>query len=177
MKKKFEDNVAGEIPKTKSGEPALPWKVNESDIAKIDSDSQNYNDLADGQPPLKTRPVFLVSLVVAIFAAAIFMVASIATENDRIKIDMSAKEKEAAVLQVDLDKADAEKTALENSASQLEKRVNDLSAQKELFTAVLESLTKKEDVVPAVTKPPEAPQLEIPPSHVPSAETREMPGE
>ncbi|MEI6863556.1 MAG: hypothetical protein WCK38_04055, partial [Candidatus Omnitrophota bacterium] len=49
----------------------------------------------------------------------------------------------------DLDKVAAEKTALENSASQLEKRVGDLSAQKELFTAVLESLTKKPNDIPA----------------------------
>lgn len=145
MKKKFEDNVASQIPKTKSEEPSLPWKIDEADLAKIDSDSQEYKDLTHGEPPLKTRPVFLVMLVIAIFAAAIFMVASIAIENDRIKVGISEKEKEAALLQVNLDKAAAEKKALENSASQLEKRVNDLSAQKELFTAVLESLTRKSD--------------------------------
>ena len=149
MKKKFEDNVASQIPKTKSEEPALPWKIDEADIAKIDSDNQDYKDLAGGAPPLKTRPVFMVLLVIAIFAAALFMIASMATENDRIKIGISEKEKEAATLQVDLDKVAAEKTALENSASQLEKRVGDLSAQKELFTAVLESLTKKPDDIPA----------------------------
>lgn len=145
MKKKFEDNVASQIPKTKSEEPSLPWKIDEADLAKIDSENQEYKDLTHGEPPLKTRPIFLVMLVIAIFAAAIFMVASIAIENDRIKAGISEKEKEAALLQVDLDKAAAEKKALENSASQLEKRVNDLSAQKELFTAVLESLTRKSD--------------------------------
>jgi len=151
MKKKFEDNVASRIPKTKSEEPALPWKIEESDLAKADSDNQEYKDLVQGTPPLKTRPVFLISLVIAIFAAALFMVASMVTENNRMKIGISEKEKEAAVLQVDLDKAAAEKVALEHNASQLEKRVGDLSAQKELFTAVLESLTKKADEVPAET--------------------------
>ena len=86
--------------------------------------------------------MFLVVLVIAIFASAVFMVISIATENDKIKIGISEKEKEAALLQVNLDKAAAEKAALEHNASQLEKRVNDLSAQKELFTAVLESLKR-----------------------------------
>ncbi len=149
MKKKFEDNVASQMPKTKTEEPSLPWKVDESDLAKVDAESQDYKDLVHGAPPLKTRPIFLIILVIAIFAAALFMVASIATENDRIKIGISEKEKEAAILQVDLDKAAVEKAALEHNASQLEKRVGDLSAQKELFTAVLESLTKKADDAPA----------------------------
>jgi len=161
MKKKFEDNVANQMPKTKSEEPSLPWKIDESDLAKIDSENQGYKDLEQGLPPLKTRPVFLISLVIAIFAAALFMVAGIAIENDRIKAGISEKEKEAAILQVDLDKAAAEKAALEHNASQLEKRVNDLSAQKELFTAVLESLTKKSDEIPASSSSP---------SQVPSAE-------
>ena len=159
MKKKFEDNVASQMPKTKSEEPSLPWNVNEADLAKIDSENQIYNDLAQGAPPLKTRPIFLVLLVVAIFAAALFMIASIAAENDRVRMGISEKEKEAAILQVDLDKAAAEKVALENSASQLEKRVGDLSAQKALFTAVLESLTKKPDDIPA-----ESPASEVPPA-------------
>ncbi|MCX5679423.1 MAG: hypothetical protein NTZ95_01955 [Candidatus Omnitrophica bacterium] len=173
MKKKFEDNVASQMPKTKSEEPTLPWKIDESDLAKIDSESQDYKDLAQGAPPLKTRPVFLIALVLAIFAAALFMVASIAIENDRIKIGISEKEKEAAILQVNLDKAAAEKTTLEHNASQLEKRVNDLSAQKELFTAVLESLTKKEDVIPAETTSSQVPPSEILPSQVPPSEKQE----
>ena len=70
-------------------------------------------------------------------------------------------------MQVDLDKADAEKTALEHNASQLEKRVNDLSAQKELFTAVLESLTKKGDEVLA-----EPPLSEVSPPQVSSIENQ-----
>jgi len=154
MKKKFEDNVANQIPKTKSDEPALPWKIDEADIAKIDSENQDYNNLVQGQPPLKTRPIFLIALVVAVFVAAIFMIAGVATENDRMKIGISEKEMEAAGLQVNLAMVAAEKTALEHSASQLEKRVGDLSAQKELFTAVLESLTKKPDDIPAVNPTP-----------------------
>ena len=160
MKKKFEDNVASQIPRTKSDEPTLPWKIDEADLAKADSESRDYKDLAQGLPPLKTRPIFLIALVIAIFAAALFMVASIAIENNRIRIGISEKEKEAAVLQVNLDKAAAEKAALEHNASQLEKRVNDLSAQKELFTAVLESLTKKEDTA----QPPQAASPNVPPS-------------
>jgi hypothetical protein len=154
MKKKFEDNVASEIPKTSPGEPGLPWKVDEADLAKVDSESQEYREIAHGEPPLKTRAVMVVALLAAIFATVFFIVTAVTMENDRMKIGISQKEKEAADLQVDLDKAAAENAALEKNASQLEKRVNDLSAQKELFTAVLESLTKRGDSVPAETPAP-----------------------
>jgi hypothetical protein len=178
MKKKFEDNVANPMSETKSAEPTLPWKMGESDLAKIDPENQVYKDLLQGSSPLKTRPVFLIALVVAVFAAVIFMVAGISIENERVKIGISQKEKEAAVLQVGLDKIAAEKTELEHNASQLEKRVSDLSAQKELFTAVLESLAKKEDIAPAQTQPPqvsspEAPLAEAPPAQFPSDENQE----
>jgi septal ring factor EnvC (AmiA/AmiB activator) len=143
MKKKFEENVASELPKTNPDEPGLPWKLEEADLAKVDSESKEYHELAQGEPPLKTRALMVVVLLAAIFAAVFFIVTTVTVENDKIKIDISKKEKEAASLQVDLDKAATEKAALEKNASQLEKRVNDLSTQKELFTAVLESLTKK----------------------------------
>ena len=160
MKKKFEENVASQIPETKSDEPLLPWKINESDMEKIESENQGYKDLSHDRPPLKTRPIFLALLIMAIFATALLIIASIATENGRIKIGISEKEKEAAALQVDLDKAAEEKKALENSASQLEKRVDDLSAQKKLFTAVFESLTKKPDDITPEAQPSQVPPVE-----------------
>ena len=143
MKKKFEDNVAGSMPKTKTDEPSLPWKIDEADLAAIEIREEDFAALSSGEAPLKTRPVFLVILVVAVFFAALYMVAVMAGENENIKLDISTKEKEAARLQVDLDKISTEKATIEKSSAQLEKRVDDLAAQKELFTAVLESLTKK----------------------------------
>jgi len=151
MKKKFEDNVAGSMPKMKTEEPSLPWKIEEADLAGIQTMEGDYAMLSSGEAPLKTRPLFLVLLVVAVFFAALYMVAVMAGENENIKLGISAKEKEAAELQVDLDKINAEKAAIEKSSAQLEKRVEDLAAQKELFTAVLESLTKKNDA-PGITE-------------------------
>lgn len=143
MKKKFEDNVAGSMPKTKTEEPSLPWKIEEADLAGIETRDGDYTALSSGEAPLKTRPVILVMLVVAVFFAALYMVALMAGENENVKLEISAKEKEAAQLQVNVDKISAEKASLEKSSNQLEERIGDLSAQKELFTAVLESLTKK----------------------------------
>jgi len=160
MKKKFEDNVAGSTPRSKNDEPSLPWKVGEEDLVGMETREGEYEELSNSAAPLATRPVFLVTLVIAIFMAALYMVAVMAVENEGIKLGISAKEKEAAGLQVDLDKIKTEKVALEKSSEQLEKRVGDLSAQKELFTAVLESLTKKNDTAGAAMEAVKEPAQE-----------------
>jgi hypothetical protein len=144
MKKKFEDNVASELPKTSAGEPALPWKIDEADLEKIESASGEFKDLSNGEPPLKARPVFMVMLIVAIFLSAFLMLTTVAVENEGIKSTLSVAEDRAESLKVKVETISVEKAAVESNAVQLEKRVNDLSAQKELFTAVLESLAKKE---------------------------------
>jgi uncharacterized protein (DUF3084 family) len=74
------------------------------------------------------------------------------SENENIRIGLLQKEKEAVLVQANLDKINNEKNVLSASSTQLEKRVTDLSAQKELFTAVIESLTKKADEVDVVKK-------------------------
>jgi hypothetical protein len=150
MKKKFEDNVASSTVKTKTEEPSLPWKIGEADLAGIQAREGDFAALSSEEAPLKTRPVFLVILVVAVFFTTLYMVAVMAGENENIKLDVSAKEKEAAELQVNINKVSAEKAALEKSSSQLEKRFGDITAQKELFAAVLESLAKKDDTVQIV---------------------------
>ena len=144
MKKKFEDNVAITTIRSKTEEPSLPWKVDETDLAGIETREGGYEALSAGDVPFKTRPIFLVLLVVAIFFAAFYMVAVMAGENELVKLGISAKEKEAAELQINIDKISAEKTVLEKSSEQLEKRIGDLGAQKELLIAVLESMAKKD---------------------------------
>jgi len=170
MKKKFEDNVAGTEPRAKTGEPSLPWKIEEKELTGMETREGEYAALSSGEAPLATRPVFLVMLVITIFFAALYMVAIMAGENEVIKLGISAKEKEAAELQVNIDKINTEKGILEQSSEQLEKRIGDLSAQKELFTAVLESLTKKnaaeideetvkEPIIKSIIEPAQEPVL------------------
>jgi hypothetical protein len=149
MKKKFEDNVAAEMPKTVAGEPPLPWKIDEADLEKIESESQELKDMTRGEPPLKARPVFLVLLVVAIFLSAFIMAATVTVENEGIRAGMTETEGRAAALRMKVEKMSVEKEALEKGALQLEKRLSDLAAQKDLFSAVLESLAKKEVDAPA----------------------------
>ena len=95
------------------------------------------------EPPLKTRPVFLIILVAVIFILVLYSAAAILTECARIRSDASNKDKEMALLHAGLEKASKEKEKLSKSLAQMEEKISDLKAQKELFTSVIETLTKK----------------------------------
>ena len=146
MKSKFESNVASELPKTRiAKEPGLPWKVDPSELADLKSIEDEFKSATTGAPPLKARAIFLAALLVAVFFTTLYFVSAAVTESR--KAQAAARQKEAAVfgLRADLEKIADEKKALSENARQLEKQVRDLSAQKELFTTVIESLSKKSD--------------------------------
>ena len=144
MDTKFEGNVASEMPKTKrSLEPSLPWKVTSDDLDKIMSAEEGYRSTVTGAPPLRTRPFFLVSLLTAIFAAALYFVSVTVMENETVHKNIQKKEMAVAMLKTDLEKVNIEKSGLYEGLAQSEKRARDLNARKELFTSVIESLTKK----------------------------------
>lgn len=145
MKKKFEANVAAELPKTKLHEPELPWKVTTDDLEKIAPEENEFKLAMEGIAPLKVRPLFLITLVMAVFVFTIYMIASAIVENESMRKNISAKEKQILAMKADLGKAAGEKELLAKNSSQLEKKVGELSAQKELFTGVIESLTKKSE--------------------------------
>ena len=145
MKKKFESNVATEIPKTKLHEPELPWKITTDDLAEAASRSDDYRSAVAGTPPFKTRAIFLILLVAALFLFTSIVVLNAVVENDLVRQDMLKREKELVLIKTDLQKLAGEKEALTKNSAFLEKKVSDLAAQKELFTSVIESLTKKSD--------------------------------
>ena len=146
MKSKFEDNVASEIPKTRSStEPDLPWKVSSDEIEALAPKDDEYRAAMTGTPPLKVRAIFLILLVVTIFIATWTILTDIAIENGKMQGDIMMKEKAASALKSDLEKSANEKAVLSENAAKLEKRVSDLSEQKEVYTAVIETLTKKTD--------------------------------
>jgi len=147
MKAKFEKNVAKEMPKTKSREPELPWKVDSDDIARIKSADADYDSISRETSPLKVRAGFLIALIVAIFITGSYLVMNVSVENGNIRLDMSKNTEMLSDLQNNLEKVASEKTYLSESFSQLEKRVVDVSAQNELFTTVIESLTTKDEEV------------------------------
>lgn len=145
MKTKFDDNVAQNIPVTKnSAEPELPWKLSESEITRIEATDEEHKS-AMASPPLHVRAIFVVLLVLAIFVVILNSVVNAIIDNAEMRLNMSKKEKEVASIQAALANAASEKAVLSDAAVKLEKRVNDLNAQKELYTAVIETLTKKTD--------------------------------
>lgn len=147
MKEKFETNVAAYMPKTKLREPGLPWKLTEDDVGQIEPKDGGIKSVISGTSPLRTRPQFLILLVVTIFAIAVYLISSAILENESMRGRIARKEGELSLMQISLLKASAEKEAIAKNSAQLEKKVSDLTAQKQLFAGVIETLTKKgEDI-------------------------------
>lgn len=145
MKNKFDENVATDIPVTKNSvEPELPWKLSDSEIERIEASDANLKSTVTA-PPLQVRAVFMVLLVVTIFFVVLNGILNVIIDNSEMQIDMMKKERQVSSMQTRLEKTSTEKAALSEEAVKLEKRVNDLNAQKELYTAVIETLTKKTD--------------------------------
>ena len=147
MKKKFEDNVATEIPKTKLHEPNLPWKLSEDEAGQVSAVDEDFKAAVSGTPPLKTRAGFLIMLVVTIFGITTYLISSAIIENEKMRGNIAKKEGELSLMQMNLVRAVAEKEAVNKNSVQLEKKVSDLTAQKQLFAGVIESLTKKGEEV------------------------------
>ena len=146
MKTKFEENVASEIPKTRAaGEPELPWKVTDEDLTAVGTVDEDYKAAVAGAPPLQARAIFIILLVVSIFVVVLNMVINIAIDNSEMQLLALKKERQVSTMKGKLQKTEGEKAALNGNAVVLEKKVSDLNAQKELYTAVIETLTKKTD--------------------------------
>lgn len=145
MKSKFETNVAVDIPKTKLHEPELPWKLREEDVGHLGPKDDDMKSLKSGAAPLKTRPVFLILLVISIFGMSAYLITGAITENDRMRANVDRKNSEISLMRTNLSKAVADKDAIKKGASRLQKKISDLMAQKQLFASVIESLTKKGD--------------------------------
>ena len=73
------------------------------------------------------------------------MITNAVMENESIRANMSRNELAITSLRTDMARIASEKNMLSEKSSQLEKKINDLTAQKELFTSVIETMTKKGD--------------------------------
>jgi hypothetical protein len=151
MKKKFEANVAAEVPKTKLHEPQLPWKFTEDEAAPAASGDGDLKSAMSPTPTLATRASFLILLVITIFGVTAYLISSAVMENGKIRSSMARKDGELSLAQLNLMKAVAQKEIINKNSAQLEKKVSDLTAQKELFASVIESLTKKGEDIDAPT--------------------------
>lgn len=161
MKTKFEANVAQEMPKTRmSTEPGLPWKLNPEDLEKVSLAKDDYKTAVTGTPPLRTRPAFLIVLLALIFITVMYFVSLMVTDNENAHSIVQKTEASMATLQTTMEKINNDKNVLSENIGQLEKRVGELNAQKELFATVIESLTKKADEMPVQGDQEKQPQQE-----------------
>ena len=154
MKQKFEANVASDIPKTRSHEPELPWKLSEDEVGQIGSRDDDRKSTISGTPPLKTSAPFLILLVIGIFGITTYLIMSAVVENEKMRGNIVKKESELSLAQMNLVKAVAEKDVVNKNSMQLEKKIGDLTAQKQLFASIIESLTKKGEEIDTMTPSP-----------------------
>lgn len=147
MKRKFETNVATELPKTRASEPGLPWKLSDEDLDKLNPHEDAVKAAEVASPPLRTRAVFPILLVVTIFILLFQAALNAYIENEDMQQSVAVKQVEVAALQAKVEKISGEKEKISENSARLEKRIEDLSEQKELFTAALESLTKRSDEI------------------------------
>ena len=146
MKTRFETNVAQEMPKTRmSQEPGLPWKLDPEELEKLSSGRDDLKNAQTAQSPLKTRAIFLIMLLVTIFFAVLYFVSLMMVDSETTRADAQKKEITVSSLQLTLDRINREKNGLNQNVNQMEKKIGELNAQKELFATVIESLTKKTD--------------------------------
>lgn len=146
MKTKFETNVATQIPKTRmTQEPNLPWEVRADSRDIVSALEEKLKFETAGQFLLGARPVFLVILLVSIFISTVYAVYNIANEGEKIHISMREKEKALSLLQANLKETVNREEFLKERSLQLERAVADLRADKELFTTVIQDLTKKSE--------------------------------
>jgi len=149
MKTKFEANVATQIPKTKVPyEPRLPWEVSSYGLEAPLSLEDTTKVMTTRGAPFGTRPVFLIILLISVFAATSYVFVRLALENRETRLNIRKNEQmvsslqtNVSALQSNLEKTAYEKDTQKNKANRLEKEIGDLKAQNEGFRSVLENIS------------------------------------
>lgn len=159
MKTKFDETAVSEAPKTGSStEPALPWQLRDDDEALADRTGTSGRFALAGTAHPRASVVLIVLLIIAIFAFISNTITNMAIDKYAAESDSIQRGEMVSSLKINLVKTAGEKAVLSEDASRLEKQVSDLNAQKELYTAVLETLAKKPDDVNSVAGNSQNPQ-------------------
>ena len=152
MDKKFDSNVAAQIPKTKvTHEPHLPWNVTQNDLVG----SQFENSLQStpmGKAPLGIKSPYLIALIVLIFLCALSALIFTVQSNEKVKAQVQRAEEEKALLLGDLrgvvNEASVLKgkvVALEGSMVVLDVQNKNLTEQNRDFMAVIKKMSENEE--------------------------------
>lgn len=152
MDKKFDSNVATQIPKTKmTYEPQLPWNVTQSDLVGnqfVDS----VQTTPMGKVPLGVKPMYLIMLIASIFLCALSVFIFTAQSNIKVKAQVQRAEEEKALLVDQLKETANEASALKGKVETLESSIvvldiqnKNLTEQNKDFMTVIKRMSKNEE--------------------------------
>lgn len=152
MKKKFESNVATQVPKTQmTHEPQLPWEIRTEDLMGDEFEGGPSRAEAMEKSLLGIKPVFLIGLLIFIFASmlAVFFFSASMSKNVGEKIQ--EMEDERTMLLGNLRESAHNQEILKEKNTQLEKARDDLNVQNKELMTVIKTLSEK-DVRPEQEK-------------------------
>lgn len=152
MDKKFDSNVATQIPKTKmTYEPQLPWNVTQSDLVGnqfVDS----VQTTPMGKVPLGVKPMYLIMLIALIFLCALSVFIFTAQSNTKVKAQVQRAEEEKALLVDQLKETANEANALKGKVETLESSIvvlgiqnKNLTEQNKDFMTVIKRMSENEE--------------------------------
>lgn len=138
MKKKFESNVATQVPKTQmTHEPQLPWEIRGEDLLGDEFERGPSRDEAIRKAPLGIKPAFLIFLLIFIFVSMLSVFLFAVSTSKSISGKAQEMEDERTMLFGNLRAAAHDLKIQKEKNVQLEKNRDDLRVQnKELMTVI-----------------------------------------
>jgi hypothetical protein len=153
MEKKFDSNVATQIPKTRmTHEPRLPWEVTQDDLDGSQFVDSGLQSASLGKAPFGIKPVALIVILIFIFVATLSAFLFMAQINKKAKAEIEIAEAEKALFISSLKATANEAKALKEKNAQLEKSMTVLDTQNKDFMAVIKNLSGNEEDKPAVKR-------------------------
>lgn len=134
MGKKFDANVATQLPKTKvTYEPHLPWNVTQNDL--VGNQFENSVQATPmGKAPLGIKPLYLILIIVFIFLCVLSVFFITVKSNEKIKAQIQKAEEARALLVDQLRETANEANILKGKVDALEKNIIALDIQNENLT-------------------------------------------
>ncbi len=149
MKKKFESNVATQVPQTQMAhEPQLPWEIRQEDFTGDEFENGDSRMMAIQKAPMGIKPVFLIVLLVSIFVFMLCGFLLVASQSKKRTVEvqerMQQMKNEKTILLNDLQGSKNELEVLKEKTTQLEKTRDDLSIQNKELITVIKTLTESD---------------------------------
>lgn len=154
MEKRFDSNVATQIPKTKVvHEPHLPWNITRSDL--IGSQFEDSDQITSiGKTPLGIKPLYVIVIITTIFLCVLSTFHFMTQSNERVKVQAQRAGEESILLASNLRNAINETNILKGRVIALEKNIaildvqnKNLAEQNKDFMTVIKSMSEREEEI------------------------------